>query len=143
MGTPTTGHLWLVYIDSTSPNPANLTSPTWQLLGGQKGLSRSRSLGTVDVTDKDSGNESEFLPTNKESKLDLDHLVELTDAGQVLLEAMYELREVRAIKMVDSAGVSKKALAICTTLDIDAPEDGSVDGKATFQVTGGWLPSTT
>jgi len=137
MASPTSGHLWLLYIETTAAT-ALAVGMSWQVIGGQQGLNRDRSLDTADVTDKDSNNESEFIALNKSSTLSMDGLVEVSDVGQGYLETMHESRQVRAIRIVDAAGNSFKAMAICTSLSHDAPEDDAVKLSAEFQITGGW-----
>jgi len=137
MGTPETGNGWLVQIDDTATpvTYAARATANWVTIGGQRSLSYGRTLGTADVTDKDSDNNEELLATNRSAEVSLDNLLEADDDGLDVVEKMYQNRETRLLKLTNGT-ISYVFAALCTEFPIDAPQDDAVTSGISFKRTG-------
>ena len=128
-----TGELWLVYVDNTPV--ADYENPSWQLIGGQKGVDLDRSLDTADITTKQSAGWEEVLPTIRHHELSLDNLFEADDSGLAVLEGMFVNRTKRPIK-IDNGTLSFKCWAYCTAYPLSAPLDDAVSTTITLKPSG-------
>lgn len=135
MGNPQTGNLWVAYVDKTATPVTDRTLADYQLIGGQQGANYDRSLGIADVTDKDSSNWTEAIPTNRDGELTLDNLLEADDDGLDVLEAMHIDRETRFIKLTNGT-VTYEFQAICTAFPLDLPQDDAAKVSITLKRTG-------
>lgn len=135
MGVAQTGNLWLAYVDDTATPATVRTSANYVLIGGQTGANYDRSLGTAEVTDKDSNNWTEHLPTNRDGELSLDNLLEANDAGLDILEGMLINRETRFVKLTNGS-VTYEFQAICTAFPLDLPQDDVAKTSITLKRTG-------
>lgn len=134
---PETGNGWLIYVDksATAKTYAERATADWQLIGGQRSLSKGSTLGVADVTDKDSSNWSESLPTNREGELSLDNLFEADDDGLEVVEKMHTSRETRLLRVTNGT-LQYVSAYICTEFPLEAPQDDAVTLGITFRRTG-------
>lgn len=141
MGTPSTGHAFLVYVDKTATPKllADYETADWQLIGGQKGLDFSSTLGVADVTSKDSENNTESLPTNRDRELTIDNLWERDDDGLAVVEKAHDQRETRLFRVVGPDRV-KIFAGIVTEYSLGAPEDDAATLSISIKPTGRVIP---
>lgn len=132
MGTPTTGYNFLLFIDANKDK----NNPNYIKVAGQRGVSLSRSQDTVDVTDKDSNNHMEYVPSLDSWSLDADGVLELDDNGFTEVQDTFEQKETFLIQLQQPDGSTLTGLAILTELKIEGPHDGEASASMSFQGTG-------
>lgn len=124
--TATVGKDYLLYI-----NTGSTTTPTWTLIGGQRGGSLSRSAESIDASHKTSGGWATKRTGLKSWSLDLDGLILLQDAGLEALEAAFDEGKDVHVKFEYPDGKYRDGWAVITELSIETPHDGeaTLSGK--------------
>ncbi len=131
MGTARAGYDALIYVDQSG------AGTNFVKVAGQRGANLTRSLETIDVTDKDSLNWMEYLASLRSWTLDFDGLVELDDSGYTWLETCFTNRSTVQVRLsAPNGSTTYIGSAIITELSNEAPHDDAFTFSASFQGTG-------
>ena len=123
---------------------AQLGTPTVVKSGGvtlAKGTSAGfeQSVDMVDVTNKDSGGDREFLPANRTATITFEGLFDeavTSTAGFDLLNDAIKAGTQLTILFGGASGKTYQYAAFCSSLSRNAPEGDVETFSATFQCTG-------
>jgi Predicted secreted protein len=112
-------------------------------IGGQTGLSITRNMDTIDVTNKDDAATmaKSYLASWKDWSIDCDAFVVLGNAQQESLETAYAdgttvSVTIRTGATGDATGVNYAGTAFITDLSLDASKDDAVTYTVSLQGTG-------
>lgn len=113
------GKDFLLYVDK-----GTAAAPSWTLVGGQRGLSLSRTADEIDVTNKTTGGWSAKKAGLRTWSVDVDGLIVLSDEGLEVLETAFnEAMEVH-VKFEYPDQKFRDGWGSITDMSIDAPHDG-------------------
>lgn len=127
----TVGKDYLLYV-----NTGTVNSPTWTLVGGQRGASLARTADSIDISHKTSGGWKSMKAGLRGWSIDLDGLVLLQDPGvQALEEAFMGGLEVH-IKLEYPDGTVQTGWGSLTDFSMEAPHDGEASLKGTIEGNG-------
>lgn len=123
----TIGKDYLLYI-----NTGTVGSPTWTLIGGQKGSSLGRTADEIDLSHKTSGGWGAVRAGLRKWNIDLDSLVILSDEGFAALEYAFQNGKEINVKFVYPDGSNQTGWGTLTDFSIDTPDDGEASLKGTI-----------
>lgn len=109
-----------------SVNTGTVETPTWTVVGGQRGAELSRSADTFDSTSKASEGWKEFEAGFKEWSIETDGLLIESDEGLVALEEAYMNSEKVKVQFASTSGAKYSGLAVVSSFPISAPYDDLV-----------------
>ena len=101
-------------------NTGTVVSPVWTKVGGQKDATFDRGLGTMDVTDKDSGGDEEHLVGNRTWGMSFDAFLIEDNAGFLEVEAAYDAGEQRQFQVI-TPGFEYMGMASIEALSMTGP----------------------
>ncbi|ABB15446.1 phage tail tube protein [Carboxydothermus hydrogenoformans] len=123
---------FLLYVN-TSTDPA---TPTWVLVGGQKGATLNLSNDGIDVTTKDSNGWKEEVPGFNSWSIDFEGLALESDNGLSAIETAYMNRQTIKVKLEMPSGTTYTGNARIEKFSYDGPHDDPVNVKGTLAGTG-------
>lgn len=101
------------------------------VIGGQRGATLNREMGTSDTTNKDGDGWSENSSTVKSWSIDCDGLIIKDEEAYKSVKAAFIAGEAVEVKFGDSTcGIGEKGKAIITSFPIEAP----YDSEATYSI---------
>ena len=116
-------------------NTGTEETPTWIKVGGQGDATLTRSMGTIDVTDKDSQGWEEVLIGNRTAELEFDAFLIEDDAGFEALETAFEDRTEVDLRLTTPTQTYRGKF-ILTEFPIEAPKDDSATISFTLKANG-------
>ena len=117
-------------------NTGSEVSPTWTAVGAQRDAKLSRSMATIDVTNKQSGGWEESLPDNRSWSIDANALYVPDDTAYEALEAAWEAQEAVQVLWEEANGDTYEGDAYITDFPKSAPHKDAVTIDVTFQGSG-------
>jgi len=130
--TATMGKDYLLFICMGS----SYTTPTWTLIGGQRGASMSRSTDEIDVSSKTTDGWKATLAGMKSWSVDLDGLMLLNDDGVDALEYAFIQGKLVFIKIQYPNKRYRTGWAAITDLSFETPHDGEASLTGTLSGNG-------
>jgi TP901-1 family phage major tail protein len=118
----------LLYVD---------TGTEFEALAGQRGATRERSAGTIDVSHKLDKYER-FIPGRLSSSLSFDGLWVPDDGAYAALEDAYDAQETIVCRLINDGEPWKEADGFLTSISEAYPDQDAATISATFQVSGAW-----
>ena len=125
------GKDFLLYV-----NTGTVGSPTWTLVGGQRGASLGRTADSIDLSHKTSGGWKSMKAGLRGWSVDLDGLVLLQDAGLQALESAFMSGLEVNIKMEYPDGTIQTGWGSLTDFSMETPHDGEASIKGTIDGNG-------
>lgn len=116
-------------------NTGTVGSPTWTKVGGQKDATFERGAANIDVTDKDSGEDEEHLPSTRNWSISFDAFLVEDNAGFLEVEAAYDTGELKQFQVITPAATymgyaSVESLSITAALGDVSVASFSLKGSA-------------
>lgn len=127
----TVGKDFLLYI-----NTGTAQTPTWTLIGGQRGASLSRSADEIDVSNKTTSGWKATKAGLRSWSIDLDGLVLLTDNGLAALEYAYMSGQEVNVKLAYPDASYQSGWGSITDYSVETPQDGEATLKGTISGNG-------
>lgn len=119
-------------------NTGTEVSPVWTKVGGQTGADFPRGLGTMDVTDKDSGGDEEHLPGNRNWAVSFDAFLIEDDAGFLEIENAFNADPPTQLQFqIITPGFAYMGKATVEALSISAAQDAASVAAFTLKGTAG------
>lgn len=128
----TVGKDYLVFVCTGS----SWETPTWTLIGGQRGASLSRKADEIDISNKADSGWKATLAGLKSWSIDLDGLMLLNDEGVDALETAFVQGKKVFLKFQYPDKRYRTGWAAITDLSCETPHDGEASLKGTMSGVG-------
>lgn len=120
-------------------NTGTVATPVWVTVAAQRDATVDESLGTIDLSTKDSNNE-EIGPGRYSATLSFDHLyIGTGQVEQELLRTAIRNRSLVQVREFLNGVAIYKASGYITSRSTSWPNQGEVVVSVEFHVSGGWL----
>lgn len=135
----------LFYAKQTSPATASAAS-SYTLVGLSQALDISRSRGAIDVSTKDSGDESSFISGRRNQTISVSGVFDHTeDSGYTVLSDAYEASNGTVYFLATSTtngDTEWYGSGVITDLSVSFPDEGASTYSCTIQVSGALTEAT-
>jgi predicted secreted protein len=118
-------------------NTGSSGSPVYTLVGGQRDLSVTEKVGTIDVSDKSSA-KAQFLYGRYEATIDLDALYTEGDASYTALRSAVRNRTNLLVRRYNSGVAKEEATVLVTQIAETYKDQDAAMFSISLQVTGDW-----